>query len=108
MTGRRAASALVAVPEGGFRAVWFDPYSGVVTGDTPFITVGRFINILHTNLFLPAIGRYVVNAFGLLMLISIVTGLIIYLRRIKRAAAELLVGSRLAAALRKVWHWVKP
>lgn len=75
---RTAASALVAVPGGGFRSVWIDPYNGAVTGDTPIITIGRFINILHTNLFLPAIGRYVVNAFGVLMLISIVTGLITY------------------------------
>ena len=75
---RTAASALIAVPEGGFRAVWIDPYSGVVIGDTPFITVGRFINLLHTTLFLPVIGRYVVNFFGVMMLISIVTGLITY------------------------------
>ena len=78
LTERRAASALVAVPEGGFRAVWLDQFTGEVTGDTPFITVGRFINILHTNLFLPAIGRYVVNFFGVMLLISIVTGLITY------------------------------
>ncbi len=75
---RSAGSALVAVPEGGFRMVWVNPYSGAVTGDTAVFTVGRFINTLHTNLFLPAIGRYVVNAFGVLMLISIVTGLITY------------------------------
>ncbi len=75
---RTAASALITLPGGGFRAVWVDPYNGAVIGDTPFITVGRFINFLHTNLFLPAIGRYVVNVFGVLMLISIVTGLITY------------------------------
>ena len=78
MTERRAASALVVVPGGGFRSVWIDPYSGAVTGDTPFITFGRFINVLHTDLFLPVIGRYFVNFFGVLLLISIVTGLITY------------------------------
>ena len=75
---RRAASALVAVPDGGFRFIWIDPYSGQVVGDTPFITIGRFINILHTNLFLPVVGRYFVNFFGILLLLSIVTGLITY------------------------------
>ena len=75
---RTAASALVAVPGGGFRSVRIDTYSGAVIGETPFITIGRFINLMHTDLFLPAIGRYVVNFFGVLMLISIVTGLIAY------------------------------
>ena len=78
MAERRAASALVTVPDGGFRFIWIDPYSGDLTGDTPFITIGRFINVLHTNLFLPVVGRYFVNFFGLLLLISIVTGLITY------------------------------
>ena len=40
--------------------------------------MGRFVNLMHTTLFLPAIGRYVVNFFGVLMLISLVTGLITY------------------------------
>ncbi|WP_422368570.1 PepSY-associated TM helix domain-containing protein [Pelagibius sp.] len=75
---RTAASALVAVPGGGFRSIWVDPYSGAVTGETAVFTVGRFVNTLHTTLFLPVVGRYVVNVFGILMLISIFTGLITY------------------------------
>ena len=75
---RTAASAFIAVPGGGFRVVWIDPYSGAVTGETALITVGRFISDMHTTLFLPVIGRYVVNFFGILTLISIVTGLIVY------------------------------
>lgn len=78
LTERRAASALVTSPEEGFRLVWLDQFSGAVVGETPFVTVGQFINILHTNLFLPVIGRYFVNFFGVLLLISIVTGLITY------------------------------
>lgn len=79
MNERLAASAFASLPGGGgFRMVWIDQYSGAVTGDTPFMTVGRFVNILHTNLFLPVVGRYFVNFFGVLMLISIVTGLITY------------------------------
>ena len=75
---RTAASALVAVPGGGLRLVWVDPYSGAVTGETAVFTIGRFINLMHTTLFLPVIGRYFVNFFGVMMLISIVTGLITY------------------------------
>ena len=78
MTEHRAASALVSSPEQGFRLVWMDQFSGEVVGETPFVTLGRFINILHTDLFLPVIGRYFVNFFGVLLLISIVTGLITY------------------------------
>ena len=79
MNERLAASAFASLPGGGgFRMVWIDQYSGAVTGDTPFMTVGRFVNILHTTLFLPVIGRYFVNFFGVMMIISIVTGLITY------------------------------
>ena len=75
---RTAASAFIAMPGGGFRVVWIDPYSGAVTGETALFTVGRFIRDMHATLFLPVIGRYVVNFFGILTLISIVTGLIVY------------------------------
>ena len=78
MNERLAASAFMTLPDGGFRMVWVDQYSGAVTGDTPFMTVGRFVNILHTTLFLPVIGRYFVNFFGVMLIISIVTGLITY------------------------------
>ena len=73
---RTAASVFVAVPGGGLRLVWIDPYSGAITGETAFFTFGRFVNLMHTTLFLPVIGRYVVKVFGVLMLVSIVTGLI--------------------------------
>lgn len=62
--------------QGGWRQAWIDPYSGEVTGDTVLLTVGQFIGFLHATLFLPAIGNSVVNALGLLVLISLITGLI--------------------------------
>ncbi|MEM9681978.1 MAG: PepSY-associated TM helix domain-containing protein [Pseudomonadota bacterium] len=78
MHDRTAASAFLAIPGGGFRMVWVDQFTGEVIGDTGFPTVGTFINFMHTTLFLPSIGRYVVNFFGVMLLVSIVTGLITY------------------------------
>ena len=37
-----------------------------------------------------------------------ISGLIIYLKRTRKATALLLGGGRLAAALRRVWNWIKP
>ena len=75
---RKAVPAFASAPEGGFRLIWIDQWTGEVTGDTPGVTVGRFLNLLHTTLFLPLIGRAFVNFFGILMLVSLVTGLITY------------------------------
>lgn len=75
---RLAASAFVLQPGGGARYVWIDQWTGAVRGDTPFMTVGRFFDLLHTTLYLPVIGRAFVNFFGVLLLLSMVTGLIAY------------------------------
>ncbi len=76
---RLAASSFVMAPDnGGFRLIWLDQYRGTVKGDTPFLTPGRFISLLHTSLFLPVIGRSVVNFFGILLLISLISGMIAY------------------------------
>jgi len=75
---RIAARADVTVPGGGFASLRVDQWTGEVTGRTPFLTVGRFIDALHTTLFLPVIGRAFVNFFGILMIVSLVTGLIVY------------------------------
>lgn len=77
-TVRTAAQAMMTPPEGGFKKVWADPYTGEITGITSFLTVGQFISVLHTNLFMPLIGRAFVNMFGLFCLISLITGLIYY------------------------------
>jgi len=73
-----AAHAMMTLPDGGFKKVWADPYTGEVTGVTNFLTVGEFMSILHKNLFMPLIGRAVVNVFGVLCLIGLITGLISY------------------------------
>ncbi|OLQ91863.1 hypothetical protein BIY21_12670 [Vibrio ponticus] len=77
---RTSATALKSTAGGGFTVVHIDPYSGEYKGETNFLTVGNFISILHTNLFMPFIGRAFVNFFGVLCLIGLVTGLIAYRR----------------------------
>jgi len=72
------ARADVAEPDGGFASVRVDQWTGEVTGKTPFLTAGRFIDAMHTTLFLPVIGRAFVNFFGILIIVSLVTGLIFY------------------------------
>lgn len=73
-----AAVARFNDDQGGFRFAWIDPYTGDVQGDTVLLTAGRFLSFLHATLYLPVIGRSLVNAFGLLTLISLVAGLIAY------------------------------
>lgn len=60
---------------GGYRNAWIDPYSGEVKGDTVLLSLGAFLGFMHATLFLPAIGNSLVNALGLLVLISLITGL---------------------------------
>ncbi|USD67270.1 PepSY-associated TM helix domain-containing protein [Vibrio sp. SCSIO 43136] len=77
---RTAATALKSTPGGGFKVVHIDPYTGKYQGETNFLTVGSFIRVLHTNLFMPLIGRAFVNFFGVLCLIGLISGLIAYRR----------------------------
>lgn len=63
---------------GGWRHAWIDPYSGEVKGDTALLSIGQFIGFLHATLFLPAVGNSVVNALGLMVLISLITGLMTF------------------------------
>lgn len=71
-----AASATFNDDAGGFRTAWIDPYTGEVKGDTPLLTIGTFLSFLHASLFLPVIGRSLVNAFGIFTMISLIAGLI--------------------------------
>lgn len=75
---RTAGYAMMSLPDGGFKKVWIDPYTGEIQGTTNFLTAGEFTSILHKNLFMPLIGRALVNVFGVLCLIGLITGLIAY------------------------------
>lgn len=63
---------------GGWRHAWIDPYSGEVKGDTALLSLGQFIGYMHATLFLPAVGNSIVNALGLMVLISLITGLMTF------------------------------
>ena len=112
MRDRTAAAAFISVQGGGFRTVWVDQYTGRVTGDVAFPTVGLFVNLMHTTLFLPVIGRYFVNFFGVMMLLSTLTGLITYKKfwrgffrrpRFERGARTWLGDLHRLVALWSVW-----
>ena len=75
---RTASSARLYLDGGGTRQQLIDPYTGALNGTTSQMTVGAFLSRLHTTLFLPVIGRMFVNFFGILCLISLITGIINY------------------------------
>jgi uncharacterized iron-regulated membrane protein len=75
-----AASARMVLADGTMKKVWVNPYSGVITGITEYITVGGFFSKLHRDLFLSGIGRALVNAFGVICLIGLISGVISYRR----------------------------
>ncbi|MEM9605200.1 MAG: PepSY-associated TM helix domain-containing protein, partial [Pseudomonadota bacterium] len=75
---RTAYGATLTQPGGASRNIFIDPYTGKVTGTTNELTVGYFLSALHTTLYLPVVGRAFVNFFGVLCLISLITGIINY------------------------------
>lgn len=64
--------------QGKLRRVRLDPYSGESRGTHSWITAQRVLRDLHQHLFAAPLGRYVVSAFGFVLLGSLVTGLIAY------------------------------
>jgi len=77
---RTAAQAVMTLPDGSFKKAWVNPYTGEVTGITDFLTVGEFFASLHRSLYLPVVGRAIVNAFGVICLIGLISGLVSYRR----------------------------
>ncbi|MEM7206806.1 MAG: PepSY-associated TM helix domain-containing protein [Pseudomonadota bacterium] len=73
-----AVSTNLTLNDGSSRQLFIDPYTGNVNGTTSSLTVGGFLAVLHTSLYLPNIGRMFVNFFGILCLISLITGIINY------------------------------
>lgn len=60
---------------GSWANAWYNPYTGNFQGETGYFTPGQFLAGLHSTLFIPEIGRPVVNFLGLILLISVVSGL---------------------------------
>ncbi len=76
-----AAEIVVTLAPDAYRErIYANPYSGDLTGHAGWMSVQRFFRDFHMMLFLPRIGLYVVSAFGFLLLVSLVTGLIAYKR----------------------------
>lgn len=61
-----------------FWRVYANPYSAEIQGQASWLTAQRFLRNFHMYLFLPGSGKYVVTFFGLTMLVSMVTGIIVY------------------------------
>ena len=73
-----AATTSVTLPGQNKRAVAIDTYTGEVRGEVPAMTVRGFIAPLHAVLFNGLPGFCVVNFFGLLVVVGVVSGLIAY------------------------------
>jgi uncharacterized iron-regulated membrane protein len=74
-----AAQAFGHTPEGRTRLIDIDPYTADVRGDRPWLSFHRFFRNAHRHLMLPTrIGVPLVSALSILLIISLVSGLIIY------------------------------
>ncbi|WP_027013854.1 PepSY-associated TM helix domain-containing protein [Comamonas composti] len=77
---------------------WLNPHTGEVHAGLPS-DFADFVQRLHAGLWMGGVGRWIVGALGLLMLISLLSGLIFHWRRLGRDLFKL----RLRASPRKAW-----
>lgn len=76
-----AATVSMVQPGGGTHTVLVDPYRGEVTGLLEGrYTVQRFFRSFHMQLFLPEVGLYLVTAFAITLIISLIAALYFYKR----------------------------
>ncbi|MPS78524.1 MAG: peptidase [Achromobacter sp.] len=76
-----AAQGLMRTPQGERRFVWIDPYRAIVTGDTSWFSIQRWLRNTHRHLFLPTrYGVPLVSALSIPLLLLITTGLVVYKR----------------------------
>lgn len=81
LNSHAAATVWMSEADGGTRMVFVDPYTGRVTASVPHsYGVKRFFRNFHRFLFLPGIGLYLVSAFAITMLVSLVAALFFYKR----------------------------
>ena len=66
----------VTTPDGAYRDVYVDPYSGEIKGERAF-SFPDFIRQFHYNLFVPK-GLFLTTLLGFFLLGSLVTGLVTY------------------------------
>ena len=76
-----AATVSMRSPDGGYTTVLVDPYRADITGTfAGRFTVQRFFRSFHMQLFLPEVGLYLVTAFAITLLVSLVAALYFYKR----------------------------
>jgi len=91
--------SVVAVgPAGDEHRYWVHPVTGSVRAELQS-DFADFVQRLHANFYMGQTGRWIVGIFGVLMAVSLVTGLIFHWRRIRRDATHL----RLGGHPRKAW-----
>lgn len=73
-----SATTSVTLPGQNKRTVAIDTYTGEIRGEVPAMTVRGFIAPMHAVLFNGLPGFCVVNFFGLLVLVGVVSGLVAY------------------------------
>lgn len=81
LSPRTAAVAVVDLPRQPYVRVYVDPYTAEVRGHTSYLNVQRFFRSFHMSLFdFGGVGYYVVSAFAIVLLLSLVTPLLFYRR----------------------------
>ena len=76
-----AVQAVFEAPSGELLRIWIDPYTAEYRGVTGWFNVQRFFRQTHRHLMLPnAIGIPIVCVFSFVLIISMVTGIILYKR----------------------------
>ena len=75
---RTAALAYVALTDGQTRKVFLDPYTGALRGHTNFFNVQRFFRTFHRRLFDGSRGILIVTLWGVVLLVSSVSGFVFY------------------------------
>ncbi|MDZ7840125.1 MAG: PepSY-associated TM helix domain-containing protein [Gammaproteobacteria bacterium] len=77
---RSAAQVLINLPAQESVWVYVNPYTAEVQGHHSYFNIQRFFRSFHYALFLPKVGLYVVTAFSITMLASLVAALLFYKR----------------------------
>lgn len=78
-------------PAGESRVIWVDPGTGRVTGESSWVSLVSMTRALHYHLFTDRTGSwlfYIVCSLGVILILSSVTGLIVY-RKFWRGLARL-------------------
>ena len=76
-----ALQGTVFTPWGELGRLWFDPATGAFQGSSKWLNLQRFFRTTHRHLMLPTpIGVPIVASLAIPLLLSLVTGLIVYKR----------------------------